>query len=127
MENDSERRKHPRILGEGPVFVKVIEAGENADLRGETIYCSTQDLSTGGIRLAVDREVPVGSVLHLWIGLSDSPGSYMLTGRVVWARPAESGKTSHMVGIEFEEVPDGDMTTWLEMMEQKIRYDNPQT
>lgn len=112
-----ERRKHERLSLEGPVFVKILSSTRDESLRGKTLYCSTKDLSLGGLRVHSEHDIPIGCTLHLWVGLSDSPGTYMMSGRVAWQK--DDG-ASYVVGIEFVNVENDELAAWKEMVSQRL-------
>jgi uncharacterized protein (TIGR02266 family) len=91
-EGASERRADRRVV----VEVEVSFASESSFFDGVT-----QDLSIGGVFIATDRTLPVGSRVALAISL---PGSSILArGLVRWARPRSDERPAGL-GVAFESV-----------------------
>ena len=92
-----EVRQYRRV--EGPIIVEY----HLADSSGATGCSPATNVSEGGIRFPMDREVPVATPveLHLHVGrVGASPA--VVQGHVVWVRPrAEGGATPYDVGVTF--------------------------
>ena len=94
-----EVRQHRRV--EGPVIVEY----HLTDGSGMSGCSPATNVSEGGIRFPMEREVPVATSveLHLHVGrLGASPA--VVHGHVVWVRPrAEGGAKPYDVGVSFSE------------------------
>jgi hypothetical protein len=65
------------------LLVQIVES-DNPELVGTTLSCRTLDVSSGGLRVTTDKEVPIGCQLDLWIDNASRPGKFFLTSDVRW-------------------------------------------
>ena len=94
-------RKHRRIPFEDSTIVKMMETTNAAEMEdGESILCSTVDLSAGGVRLRVSRELPLGSRMEVWVKSKEQEGTLRIVGNVVWCRTLE-GCSDLQAGLEI--------------------------
>ena len=88
------RRKYYRVLREMKVRYRLPRLGD-PHMDGRTV-----DVSLGGVRLNVRRELPPGEVLEIVIHDEHNDRDVVLTGTVGWAVWNESTR-SYDVGIQF--------------------------
>ncbi len=98
----------PRPQREGPprksLRVPARYKAQYADSDREEI-ATIEEIAEGGLFLATDRPMPVGSSLHLKL-TSDAGEMYELEGAVVWIRrPGEDAGPPGM-GVQFESLDD---------------------
>jgi hypothetical protein len=109
-----ERRSAPRVAREERLFVRIVSSHPDVFLGGKTIHCSTQDLSAGGLRLHLEADVPVGTVLQLWIKVADYPGTFLLNGVIRWIR--EHSPRVVFAGVELLDEQKDDARGWERMV-----------
>lgn len=102
MRKRRERRRHRRLKQREQLFIQIIEADSAPALRGKTLYCSSLDVSAGGIQIELDQEAPPGCILDLWVEVKGRRGRFYLSGEVRWCR-ADSDRGKHQIGIELQE------------------------
>ncbi|MDD2751560.1 MAG: PilZ domain-containing protein [Candidatus Omnitrophica bacterium] len=89
-----EKRTCPRF----PVSIPVTASDTS---RKEKIFAHTCDISTKGLCLLVDTEVPEGIHLNLSLQMLDDKNDICKQGKVVWSSKLESGK--YRIGISLED------------------------
>ncbi len=105
-----DKRKHPRIPYDTAVHVKLYQVYGQADLAGKNLFCTSSDISINGIRLTVDRELPVGTALELRVAIIDPPTAFAHLAQVRWIREV-ADKKFH-VGVEFTGASQVHMSAW---------------
>ena len=118
MEKFAERRKHPRIMRDDQLFIQILGASENPELVGTTLSCSALDVSSQGVRLGVENEVPVASEIELWIDIKGMAGKYFLNGSVKWCYELDSDGVTFEIGIELNDKALTDFKSWQELLEE---------
>jgi len=117
MEN---RRIYQRLNEQNSVAVRVLTAPEAATLEGKTYFCTTEDLSAGGLRFNVSAPVPVGTVLELRVAFSQPISAYRHIGKVVWLKETPDQSSPYSVGVEFTDTAPNDVAAWEKLVDQKI-------
>jgi hypothetical protein len=113
----NERRQHPRIHEEDGIAVKLMNEGDPADPSG-TFLRLTQDVSRGGLRFSNAEEIPVNSLLRIYLVL-DMPRKIVThVGRVRWNARDGSDEPYH-VGVEFTQTAAPDMQVWAHYLETR--------
>ncbi len=100
MRKRRERRRHRRLKHKERLFIQIIESDGVPALRGKTLYCSSLDVSSGGLQIELDHEAPPGCVLDLWVEVKGRRGRLFLTGEVRWCS-ADAERGTYQVGIEI--------------------------
>jgi hypothetical protein len=109
----ADKRLHPRLESTDRLFTQVIICGDDPDLVGTTLPCTAVNFSVGGVQFKTDSAVPVGSVLDLWVDVSNRPGKFFLTGEVRWSRPSEEEDTGEwFVGVQLKSGAATDIVDW---------------
>jgi hypothetical protein len=116
-----ERRTGKRVQEEAQAAVTVLSAEDAPELVNKTFFCPTENLSVTGLRLSVQANVPVGSVLELRIAFTQPLRSFQHTGRVVWIRKDDRGRLTHALGIEFTHVSIEVEDAWRDMIARKLK------
>jgi uncharacterized protein (TIGR02266 family) len=83
----------------------------------------TENLSTGGTFVATNREIPIGTRVHLVLSFPGLLEPISIEGMVRWARP-DGPEGDGGAGIEFEPGPGRDQ---LEAVVERIRNRDPKT
>lgn len=108
-----ERRGASRYLLKEALELKIVFSSENPNLLGKKICGSTLDVSSSGLRIEIDQEVKLDSVLDVWVTLKDDHKKYFLTGNVRWCNATEVNGY-YQVGVVLRERSDTvtDLDSW---------------
>ena len=119
MNRDAERRQHPRLDGAGTLFVRITSASGKTIDEGQTVRCSSENVSLDGFRLWLSQPIPEGTLLHLWVRVAGHPGTFLLKGVTKWAK--NDGDRGAMVGIQLIDDAADDVGAWQAMVVRKLR------
>lgn len=90
-----EKRRSARLEQELPIRQKV----QNSD---SIESVKAKDISTGGLRIATDSPLNIGTKLNIELQLTGSSSPYYAIGEVVWYREKEqSTENKFDIGIRF--------------------------
>jgi hypothetical protein len=78
------RRYDIRGVREEKLFIKVASCKTQPSIEKMTLRSSTLDVSASGMRLLVTKEIPVGTILDMWVEIKGNPGKFLLQGKVMW-------------------------------------------
>ncbi len=102
----AERRRAKRV------YASFVEYCHIEDHEQKRIQAFTENISSTGICIFTNENIPADCVLSIIIYLLDGTGSISSKGRVVWVRPSEfldtADKKHFDVGIEFVEIDEED-------------------
>jgi hypothetical protein len=121
QENTEERRNHQRLQEQNSVAIRVLSSPDTPAMEGRTYFCTTGDLSAGGLRFNVQQSVPVGTMLELRVAFSQPISTYRHIGKVVWVKETEAAPP-FAVGVEFTDTAPKEMAAWQKIVTQKIDY-----
>ena len=110
-----ERRKHTRIPYDTAVHVKLYTVYGQDDLAGKNLFCTTGDISTKGVRLTIDRDLPVGTALELRVAIIDPPTAFAHLAQVRWVR--EVAPQKFHVGVEFAGASENHLEAWNNLVQ----------
>ncbi len=76
-----------------------------------TIECRTENIGAGGVRVIIDEELPVSSLVGIELYLSQEP--IKSRGRIVWVveKKVSYQKDKFDTGIEFHQISETDRKT----------------
>ncbi|MDA0323329.1 MAG: PilZ domain-containing protein [Verrucomicrobia bacterium] len=121
MSTAEDRRWHPRVPEEDKVTVTILASPDSLDLEGRTFFCSTRDISAGGLRFCVHSDVPVDAKLELRVELASPVDVFTHVGRVVWEKELEEdGFFAHYIGVQFVETKENRQLAWRSMVSKKL-------
>jgi len=117
MPDNDERRADKRVAQAAAFSLKIIFTSDNPALLGKNLYGSTIDISTSGLKLALQSELPVDSTIDVVITLKGDPKQYFLSGKVRWCKNADDN-TNYHVGIALQDLvnTDTDYKAWREAL-----------
>ena len=115
-----ERRTNKRVKGKNSVAVKILASKDAPGLVGKTFFCSTDDISSEGLRFCVHTLVPVGSMLELRVAFSIPPRAFTHIGRVVWEKEVD-GSNPFAIGVKFTETARAEMLNWKDLVSVRIQ------
>lgn len=112
-EQQQDRRGSDRYGTNEALDLKIVFSSENPNLLGKRISGSTVDISASGLRIELNQQITIDSVLDVWVRLKDSNKKYFLTGNVRWCREIGS-KGNYQIGIVLRERSDTvtDLSNW---------------
>ena len=119
MTKDAERRQQPRLDERQSLFVRVTSAGGEIIDEGQSVRCSTENVSTDGFRLWLPEPVSEGTILELWVRIEGDPETFRLKGVTKWAKNHKGGRA--LVGVQLIDDAAHDMGAWRATVIRKLR------
>ncbi len=111
----TDKRKHARLPLQSRVFVE-LEAPVAGD-DGIIAVCRTLDVSSHGLRVALDHELTAGAYLQIGVEPAEGRGdTFFLVGRVCWCRAGDDADPSCLAGFELLPAENSDLTRWIELI-----------
>ncbi len=113
QEQLEERRSAQRYQLQEAMELKIVFSSENPNLLGKKLCGSTVDVSATGLRLELNQQIKIDSVLDVWVTLKDNNKRYFLTGNVRWCTEMEVGGF-YQIGVILRERSDTvtDLQSW---------------
>lgn len=109
-------REHIRLNLDCTVFVEV-NAGPALDGNpGEVALCKSLDVSYGGLKVSLARELKVGSILPVAVELPAVATTFHLVGEVKWCRPDSDQASGWAAGIQLLNSDDSDIDGWRDLL-----------
>jgi Tfp pilus assembly protein PilZ len=115
MSTTKERRQHVRQPRDERVVVQIVASTGDTLPPGTVVRCSTKDVSSQGIRIQLEQQLPEGFQLELWIEISNHPSKFFLAGEVKWCEELDEGKR-YLVGVELKDGDTDDFKQWQEVL-----------
>lgn len=112
-EQYDDRRSAKRRDLKQALDLKIVFSSENPNLLGRTLCGSTLDVSATGLRIELNQQLKMDSVLDVWVTLKDNKKKYFLTGNVRWCK--EIGVDNYyQIGVVLRERTDTitDLASW---------------
>lgn len=119
MSESTDRRNHPRLARDEKVIIQVVSSASDPSLTGLTVKCATVDVSANGLRVKLDKHVPEGYLLELFLQVSGQSRRYFLAGEVKWSRQVEDEEDCYLTGIELIESTGDDLADWVEQFDDE--------
>jgi len=118
-----ETRTGSRYVSPQETEVTILFSSENPSLIGQTIETHAIEISPKGIRLEVDHEISINSVLDIAVRVNGYERDYHLTGTVRWRVPSLDG--SYTIGLILRERNDirSDLKAWKANFKQNFTYE----
>lgn len=120
INNARERRSESRLDNQTTVFIEIVSAAYNNSSPANIIVCNSLDLSTGGIQVEIDEEVPVGSILRLGAQLQGSDQTLYLVGEAKWLK--KDGEHFN-IGFELYDAEKTDFEGWQKVVTAMLNDD----
>ncbi len=115
MSTSKDRRQHVRQPRDERVVVQIVSSMRDTLPPGTVVRCSTKDVSSQGIRIQLDQQLPEGFLLELWIEISNHTRKFFLAGEVKWCQELDEA-TRYLVGIELKDSDTEDFKQWQEVL-----------
>jgi len=107
-----DRRRHLRFCSrEDAIIVELRHAAPDAPEESRTIFCTTDNLSTHGVRLALDTIIPVHSPVRVTVLFKEPARRFDHLGHVRWLHKDERDQRITL-GIEFSNDDPSALATW---------------
>lgn len=109
----SERRGDTRFQLRQALELKIVFSSDHPELLGRKISGETLDVSATGLRIEIDKQLKIDSVLDVWVTLKDTNRKYFLTGNVRWVAEADRAE-AYQTGVVLRERSDTvtDLASW---------------
>ena len=117
MSESTDRRNHRRLARDEKVIIQVVSSASDPSLTGLTVKCSTVDVSAQGLRVKLDKHVPEGYLLELFLQISGQSRRYFLGGEVKWSHEVEGEEDCFLTGIQLIENAGDDLADWIEQFD----------
>jgi hypothetical protein len=95
--------------------VQIVSSTRDTLPPGTVVRCSAKDVSSQGIRIQLDQQLPEGFLLELWIEISSHASKFFLAGEVKWCQELDEGKR-YLIGIELKQGETEDFKLWQELL-----------
>ena len=118
-----ERRTSSRYISPQGTEVVILFSSENPSLIGHTVETQAIEISPKGIRLEVNHEIGINSVLDIAVKVLGHERAYHLTGNVRWRVPSLDG--SYHIGLILRERNDirSDLKAWKANFKHNFTYE----
>ena len=116
---NQDKRQESRLQTEETVFIELTSAEPGIENPPDIVISNSVDLSANGLRVTVDRDLMLGSILRACVQFRDSPQRYLLVTEVKWCRPHE--RTGEFTaGLSLFESEGTDIQFWKEMIAERF-------
>jgi Tfp pilus assembly protein PilZ len=114
-----DKRQESRLTTEETVFIELTSAEPGVEIPPDIVISNSVDLSANGLRVSVDRDLVIGSILRACVQFRDSPQRFLLVTEVKWCRPHERAG-EFIVGLALFESEGTDIQVWKEMIAERF-------
>jgi hypothetical protein len=112
-----EKRKHLRLPIESTIFIELVSPDLEGEDPGEIAECRTLDVSRGGLRVSLARELQVGAILQIGVDLPEAKETLYLAGEVRWCRELPGEETQRWsVGFQLLNAGNSDIASWVGLL-----------
>ncbi len=116
MESKVNKRQTTRYFRHDRLLVQILAASESMDIADRTFVCKSVDASLNGMKIELDREIAVGSLVDLWASFEGMEQKFYLRGRVCWCYELGSESAQFQLGVELEEAFATDYERWRSLI-----------
>lgn len=102
------------------VSVRFISSPSDPQLEGTRFFCTTNDISEGGLSFSTHTHVPVGAVMEITLFLTDPEMRFRHRGRVKWSKDVQEDiilRYTH--GVQFTETKRGQDAAWAHVLRDR--------
>lgn len=72
----------------------------------QPILASVKDIGGGGVRLRLDKSLPLGALVQLFINFPGAPQAIPIVAKVIWVKKAGKRTSLYEAGVQFLEIED---------------------
>ena len=110
-------RQQPRLPIRSRVFIEFESAALGSDDDANICVCRTLDVSSNGLRVALEHELTVEAYLQIGIEPPEGEGdTFFLVGQVRWCRPGEDHEYPWLAGFELLPADDSHLDRWNDLI-----------
>jgi hypothetical protein len=113
------KRAFPRLKERDNVAVTVLCAAGSPELEGRTFFCTTDDISGGGLRFSNHTRIPEGSTLELRVTCSHPLRAFRHIGRVAWVNEVPEDRP-YAEGVQFTGTPLATLIAWKDGLAKRM-------
>lgn len=119
-------RRHPRFPVENRVFVELVAPEFGSSRPGTIVNCKTLEVSSAGLRLITEQQLPAGAILQLAIELAAGAGTLYLVGEVRWSGPvpATGNEPGWSAGLALLDAEESDIKDWVTLTTLMENWDS---
>jgi len=117
MDIHEDRREQYRYTRHDKLFVQILASNEKIEVTDVTVLCHSCDASINGLKVELEMQLPVNSLVDLWVAFEGLEGKFYLRGHVCWCYIADNNGHLYQTGIELEDAFATDYETWIELLE----------
>lgn len=111
-----EQRRHSRPPVKSRVFIELASPEAGSAEFSELAICNTLDVSRGGLRVTLEQELVVGSILQIGVELANSADTFYLTGEVRWCLANKPPETGWSAGFALLNAGGSDIDSWVVLL-----------
>jgi hypothetical protein len=111
-----DQRRHQRLPVDSRVFIELVAPGLGSPQSGQVATCRTLDVSKGGLRVSLDRELPEGAILQIGVELPQSSETLYLAGEVRWCHRDQESERHWTAGFALLNADQSDIDRWVALL-----------
>jgi len=112
-----DHREHIRLYLNCSVFIDLAGPPVPGEDPGEIALCKTLDISYGGLKVSLGRELPAGALLQIGVEFPAEEEMLHLVGEVKWCRKNDDAETGWSAGLEILNANGSDVHRWRDLMQ----------
>lgn len=110
-------RQQPRLPIDSRVFVELEAPAAGSSKDAHIAVCRTLDVSSHGLRVALEHELTVEAYLQIGVEPPEGDGeAFFLAAQVRWCRPSEDSEYPWLAGLELLPANHSDLAHWEELI-----------
>ena len=98
------------------VFIELVAAPPGGEGKSNIASCDISDISYDGLKIGVENELTVGSILSLCVEIPAVEDPFYLVGEVKWCRPQHTAEGGWLAGFQMLNSSDSDIDAWRDLL-----------
>ncbi len=119
---EEEKRQHLRLPLASTLFIELVSPRAGSSEPGEVAQCKTLDVSRGGLRVSLERELTVGAILQIGVQLPRAADTLYLAGEVRWCRANKEPQQGWSASFKLMNAGNSDIDSWIALL---VEMDSP--
>lgn len=115
-----DKRSDERLQQQFRVGVTIKPATPAEGEESQTVFCSTEDVSAGGLKVTFRKPLAVGTVVYLFLVFVNAFRGFEFKGRIVWVRKGEGKKPAFTAGVAFMDIPEPARIALRDAIEERL-------
>ena len=111
-----DQRRHRRLPIDSRVFIELVAPGLGGSQSGQVTTCRALDVSEGGLRVSLDRELPEGAILQIGVELPQYSDTLYLAGEVRWCCRDQEAEQRWTAGFALLNADQSDIDRWVALV-----------